>query len=713
MEWEPLWAKGHIEKEILVFVEEDGKITAHLAFNSPKNIVIRDRNGKTLTENSDYVVEGNRIVLRNRSLPFFRAEWLKNENVPDEIENENERYQIGGALLVSPAYLYRMQFLADYDCSYTEFPNVSADRMSLSGTYRKLSERKPFRLVLFGDSISNAANSSLDMGVTDYEHWMESARKNIEQIYGAPVNVSNISRSGYGIDWALSAYRERLEGIDPDLVVIAFGMNDYDLPAALFADRVRQLIDGIREMKSDAEFILVATPLPNGDCYTIAKSQSEQYGKLKELEGEGVTVVNMTAVTEFLLQRKRYVEISGNNLNHPNDFFYACYTDIFSELFVRLKQRAERRLAWNEGFFQPQKFEEVPFDALPKNIHGGYLVNEVNGNVRKTFAFYGVPTKNNGNCPAVVLVHGAGGNAFWKWVDSWTERGYAAIAIDINCTEFSGGDLSERKQNPSAGELNIGAFAHVGKDPYDSWIYYSVAEVIAANSFLRSLACVDSGKIGLVGISWGGVVSLIALSVDSRFAVGGIIYSAGFITEDLLGRETGMFENYQSKTFYDDYFDPRNYVKEITAPVVFHAGMSDGAFSPISRKRTADLIASRKEYAILKDLLHDNESNFGNRIMFESFDRILHGSPASVSLKAVTVCNGKLCGTVQGDPTDLRLIWSADDDDIHSVSWKETEIDVLDGRFEVTLDPTTKYAVVTAFYGDGLYTSSRVFIFRT
>lgn len=54
------------------------------------------------------------------------------------------------------------------------------------------------------------------------------------------------------------------------------------------------------------------------------------------------------------------------------------------------------------------------------------------GNKTRVFAYVGIPEVVNGNkLPGIVLVHGGGGTAFADWVEIWNNRGYAAIAMDL------------------------------------------------------------------------------------------------------------------------------------------------------------------------------------------------------------------------------------------------------------------------------------------
>lgn len=328
----PAWESRHIENEIIVFTEKDGLISAGLAFDNPRNAVIKDREGNVLKKNVDYIVKGNSVILLNDSLFFYKSEWLLNKNVPEYVKNENEQYNIKDTLLISPEFLRKTQFTAEYDCDRSDFPQIIY-KGNLEKTARKISRKQPLTVVLFGDSISNAANSSWDMGFENYAHWMDRVKENVKKYCGAEIIVKNISRSGYGTEWALSAYKEKFNDIKADLVIIAFGMNDGNLGAERFAKNVAELQQGIESIEKNAEFIVVSSPLANKNCCEIF-GQKEQFSALYAVFCDITTLIDMGSVSEFLLKRKNYVEISGNNLNHPNDFFYEFYTSAISKVLI-------------------------------------------------------------------------------------------------------------------------------------------------------------------------------------------------------------------------------------------------------------------------------------------------------------------------------------------------------------------------------------------
>ena len=698
----PIWSDTSVKDEILVFVKEDGAVFANLLFDGVEELVITDREGRLLERDKDYFVKGNK-VFAIKEVPYFENKWLKNKDIPPFINSENDAYKIDGCLLISPKDLREFQFLASYKHKYSAFPNVLSDRLELPKTYDKLKVGKTLNVALFGDSISNAANSSWEMGY-DGQHWINEAKDRIERFFSARVNVSNFSRSGYGTEWALTAVDEKFSS-PQDLVILAFGMNDgaADLTVPEFVENNKQIIKLIIEKNPDTEFVIISPPVPNEDCKAVYKEQVNYKNGLQDLVGNGVAMMNMTDVFLELVKKKRYCEISGNNLNHPNDFGYKFYADAFTYLFYQLKIRNENKLEYKD-FFSVPIFEEKKFD-LPENIKGGYIINNVFGKECKTFAFIGYPKDAKRKVPAVVLAHGGGGNAYWKWVEEWVNRGYIAISIDLNCTHFVE-NLDERIHNDLINDKLIRNYICVDEPPECSWTYYSVAQIISAHSYLLSLPNVDKDKTGVVGISWGGVMSLIAIGVDKRFSLASIIYSAGFISEDLLGRETEIINTSAKKDYYDTFLDPRNYVGDVSIPVLFNAGLTDGAFSPFSRKRTYGLMNGNFYLAIKDELLHDNESNFKNEIVYNFFDDILKDKlRPSLSGKLV---DGKLILSSSNEGMS-EIYYTFEDGDPHKIKWEKEDFYLKKGENIYDIKDGVKHLTASLLYGDALYVSCDLF----
>ncbi|MBM4021470.1 MAG: acetylxylan esterase, partial [Planctomycetes bacterium] len=180
---------------------------------------------------------------------------------------------------------------------------------------------------------------------------------------------------------------------------------------------------------------------------------------------------------------------------------------------------ADETLPWNlPSLFEPPVTHAT--DARPaKGLESFFYEGaEFKGKPSWVFAYYGVPKGDPpaGGWPAVVCAHGGGGTAFPEWVRKWNNAGYAAIAMDLE-GHLPGGNAHQVEGGfpPTQGHQN----AHPARVDYfgdrvlpapEQWFYHAVADVIRADSLLRSRPEINKDKIGLTGISWGATVACTA-----------------------------------------------------------------------------------------------------------------------------------------------------------------------------------------------------------
>lgn len=221
-----------------------------------------------------------------------------------------------------------------------------------------------------------------------------------------------------------------------------------------------------------------------------------------------------------------------------------------------------------EGFTNNGGIEAIYFEGLPWK-----------GRSTRVFAWLGLPQTNGGKVPAIVLVHGGGGTAFREWVEKWTERGYAAISIAVEgqtdeAGQVPAGTRRSWKRHAWPGPKRDGIYADSSEPLQDQWMYHAVADTVLANSLLRSLPQVDVGKVGLMGISWGGVIASTVIGIDSRFAFAIPTYGCGhlFDSANHWGEALG------SNQLYRQVWDPMVRMGRVRIPVLWLSWPGDSAF---------------------------------------------------------------------------------------------------------------------------------------
>ncbi len=175
----------------------------------------------------------------------------------------------------------------------------------------------------------------------------------------------------------------------------------------------------------------------------------------------------------------------------------------------------------------------------------------IDGQKTKVFAYLGFPECASHLCkvPAVVLVHGGTGHAYTEWIKLWNDRGYAAIAMDN-----TGCFPSEKGKGIAGRELEEQCLWHYGlygdflqkgyvnapdndnvktaAEPIEhQWLYHAIADTIIAHKILANDDRVDKNKIGISGISWGGVIISLAIGYDTDYAFAISIYGSAYLDE--------------------------------------------------------------------------------------------------------------------------------------------------------------------------------------
>ncbi|MBD3422037.1 MAG: prolyl oligopeptidase family serine peptidase [Chitinivibrionales bacterium] len=231
--------------------------------------------------------------------------------------------------------------------------------------------------------------------------------------------------------------------------------------------------------------------------------------------------------------------------------------------------------------FDDQHLFEAPDFILRDSLGPMYTINYENvpyqGRMGMVQAHYSLPHNASGPVPAMVLVHGATCNADSGWVKHWVDRGYAAIAMDLNGRHVSYGRYWDAENWDAGEEMNY----------KDTWYYYATAAVMRANSFLRSRPEIDTTRIGVIGISWGGWLTSIVAGADTRFDLAIPVYGCGFIHEN----SKWITPDPITSPSYINIFDPKNHLPQATMPMLWVSGTTDCCYPADSR---------RKSYALTK-----------------------------------------------------------------------------------------------------------------
>lgn len=223
-----------------------------------------------------------------------------------------------------------------------------------------------------------------------------------------------------------------------------------------------------------------------------------------------------------------------------------------------------------------RKTPRAEFGAKSDLVQEVYYEGEpFHGKPTMIFAYYSRP-EGDGPFPAMLCVHGGGGQAFREWAELWAKRGYVALAMD------TAGQGPERKPNPHGGgpnQTDQGKFGDFTLETVrDMWTYHAVAAVVRGHSLLAAQKEVDRDRIGITGISWGGYLTCIVAGIDDRLKCAIPVYGCGFLGDNSAWVDRLAKMKPEQRTLWLDQFDPSKYLGGATCPMLFVNGTNDFAY---------------------------------------------------------------------------------------------------------------------------------------
>jgi acyl-CoA thioesterase I len=337
------WSSTTMDGESVLLMQDDpgARPCASLLFSPTRIRSVRSPSGEiTYKEGRDYVWKpGTReIVLPPGStIPFKRPSDLRRPAGSQAFRLTHR--DSNGEILFGGGHEYHdMQCTVDYDHA----PGVwSGPRPSFAGdqlphTIRRLREKQPLTITLLGDSISTGCNASGWAKVAPFQpSYQELLVANLETAYGSRVTLTNLAVGGTDTAWGVKTISKVIE-TRPHLVILAFGMNDATgRPASEYQANIRAMMDAVSEAGPETEFILVAPMLGNKDWKALRPELFPQYrDALATLCRPGVVLADMTSVWTELLKHKRDWDLTGNGVNHPNDFGHRVYAQVLSAILI-------------------------------------------------------------------------------------------------------------------------------------------------------------------------------------------------------------------------------------------------------------------------------------------------------------------------------------------------------------------------------------------
>ncbi len=376
----PLWNGGRVDNETVMFVGRED--TPALTYPASEILSVRSYDLKTeYREGVDYRLENGRVVLTaETTIPYMEE---------SAYYTDDEQYQmlvtVGNRLQGKYTYWGERTTITKWQVAVT-YRTAAAwpwsvpvcQRERYARLLEKLEKGEDVTFLFYGDSITAGANASSAVGVEPYAPtWPQMFTQYVAKAYGyrvryvsegvaqgfaggeetvfgtrGTITYVNTAVGGWNVAHGNEHAAEHLtafvEKYGCDLFVVAFGMNDGHITAEQERAGEEALIGCMREQAADTAVVIVAPMLPNpqainGWFAAQATFEPELAAAADALQEGGVpcALCPMTSMSRALLTRKRFLDCTGNNINHPNDFLGRLYAQTLFETVVGYDSLAE------------------------------------------------------------------------------------------------------------------------------------------------------------------------------------------------------------------------------------------------------------------------------------------------------------------------------------------------------------------------------------
>ncbi len=325
----PLWETDFVFRESVLNVRRDDQFEeSKLLFRPDRIIEVWNHSlDRRYQEGVDYemTAEGLRLTA-GTSAPFGRVEEMFPPQAFNRPGEATRPLLKGGNLLLSEAYYKPRQLTVSYQSrnKIWDGPRLVAKPNLLPRTVSKLRAGEALKVIVTGDSVARGGSASGYGGSPPYQPtWSYLVAEYLEKNTGARIDLTNAA----GL-FAPSFFVEA----KPDLLVL-----ESVSPAGLRF--FRPIIEMIRRAKLPTE-IIILLPLQTNPEAIKTGPYLEYLTELRKMERPGLAVADAWNLHGEMLKRKSYMDMTGNNFNHPNDFLIRVIAQSVAYLLMPPKLRS-------------------------------------------------------------------------------------------------------------------------------------------------------------------------------------------------------------------------------------------------------------------------------------------------------------------------------------------------------------------------------------
>lgn len=372
-EWmSSLYTGTEVKNETVMFL--DAGEEKSLMFRADSILSVTSYDGKIVyTEGVDYELrDGKLVALEGGSLPIITSAVYYGADSSSFLMtsyNGKNVYTYWGEGTVMTNWQVNVSYT--HSDGWEDFLQ-ECEIEHFTGLIDKLKAGEDVTLIFYGDSITYGASASFIYGYAPFrysypllfaealadlfDYNIHYVRAGLTGTSGVPgdrtvdgargtITYVNPAVGGWNTQNGLDNYdtyvKPFIEQYGCDLFVLAFGMNDAGAVPRTLAKTQKSILEKVLADDASASLLVVSTMVPNPDAtngwYGNQVNQEKALESMVSgLQKDGVpcAVACMGSTSRAILKHKNFRDYTGNNINHPNDFFCRVYAQCLLQTLI-------------------------------------------------------------------------------------------------------------------------------------------------------------------------------------------------------------------------------------------------------------------------------------------------------------------------------------------------------------------------------------------
>lgn len=329
-------------ESVLLIKGDDGKAVGKLQFKPVRILSVRDYTLKHEYDLSLFNVSDRTLTVNDPDrVTYLTEKNLQGLEMPEGFYLKNsvkntltDCVLMAGAVYTESPFYYGKQIYVSYvyDTKDLNTSLYATYKTSvLPKTQAKLAFGDSLKICATGDSVMEGCSSSKKFNHEPFmDNFMTLTVQELKRAYNNEnITLSNQAVGGMASGWgAEDAQTLKLANEHPDLLYIHFGINDLGSQnsAESYYINIKKIIDDVHGVTPDCEVVLIKAFNANPDIYDQAGFE-RYWAKLDQLASENANVytLDMFSQSLALIAAKDYYSVTGNGINHVNDFSARLY----------------------------------------------------------------------------------------------------------------------------------------------------------------------------------------------------------------------------------------------------------------------------------------------------------------------------------------------------------------------------------------------------